>query len=58
MKAKTEVLTLEDTAAYLKVSMTTMYRLVKRGDLPARKVGGQWRIRRADLVAYLEEKGA
>ena len=55
MKPLPDVLTLEDTAAYLKVSMTTMYRLVKRGDLPATKVGRQWRIRREAVEKYLRE---
>lgn len=37
------VLTLEETAAILKVSMDTMYQLVKIKEFPAVKIGREWR---------------
>lgn len=48
-----QVLTVEETADYLRVSDTTVYRLIKLGRLPGRKVGGQWRILRSALEDYL-----
>lgn len=48
-----QVLTAEEAAAYLRLSETTVYRLLDRGELPGRKVGGQWRILRSALEAYL-----
>ena len=38
------VMTLEEVANYLRVHPSTIYRLVKRGKLPAFKVGSDWRF--------------
>ena len=38
------VMTLEEVADYLRVHPSTIYRLVKRGKLPAFKVGSDWRF--------------
>jgi excisionase family DNA binding protein len=40
----------------LAVSSSTVYRLVKRGELPAVRRGRSMRIRRSDLVAFVERK--
>jgi excisionase family DNA binding protein len=42
-------LTLSDAAERLGVHYMTVYRYVRLGIVPARKVGGSWRIRAADL---------
>ena len=47
-------LTTDEVLAYLKVKARTFYRLVKAGELPAIRVGRQWRVRRTDLDAWLE----
>ena len=44
-----EVLTVQDVAAYLKLPISTVYRLACRGDLPCQKVGRQWRFHKAAL---------
>lgn len=51
-------LTVEEIVAYLRVHERTVYRLLKSGELPAVRVGRQWRVRRAALDAWLEKKGA
>ncbi|HKV55545.1 MAG TPA: helix-turn-helix domain-containing protein [Candidatus Binataceae bacterium] len=38
------VLTLEEVAQYLRVHPSTIYRLVKKKQLPAFKVGSDWRF--------------
>ena len=48
-----ELLTCEEAAAYLRVHPRTVGRRLKEGKLPGVKVGRQWRLRRADLDAYL-----
>ena len=48
------VLTLKDVAAYLKVDDRTIYRLAQAKKMPAFKVGGTWRFRRADIDAWIE----
>lgn len=47
------VLTLRETAAYLRLSPATVYRLVQQGKLPAVKLGRQWRFRKEEVANYL-----
>jgi excisionase family DNA binding protein len=37
----------------LQVNLRTVYRLIKRGSIPALRVGRQWRFRRRDVEAWL-----
>lgn len=48
-----ELLSIEAVARYLGVSERTVYNRVRSGDLPALKVGRLWRVRAADLEAWL-----
>jgi excisionase family DNA binding protein len=52
-----ELLTLRELAEYLRVSMRTAYQLASDGEIPAVKVGGQWRIPRAELDQRLLPAG-
>jgi len=47
------LLTIREVAKYLHVVQLTVYRMIKRGELPAVKVGRVWRIRRQDVENYL-----
>ena len=38
------VLTLEEVANYLRVHPSTIYRMLKRQEIPAFKVGSDWRF--------------
>jgi excisionase family DNA binding protein len=53
-----ELLTLPELASYLRVGMRTAYKLASTGAVPAVKVGGQWRIPRAELDAQLSKRAA
>jgi len=46
-------LTMDEVLGYLRVTSRTIYRLIKAGDLPAVRVGRQWRFRQSDLDAWL-----
>lgn len=48
-------LTLADVAEVLNTSSAQVYALVRRGDLPAIKIGGrgQWRVESAQLEEYI-----
>ena len=53
-----EFLTILEVAELLRLAERTAYDLVRKGRIPgAAKVGGQWRIRRADLDAWLAAGG-
>ena len=49
-------LTTEEVLGCLKVNPRTIYRLIKSGELPAVRVGRQWRFRRADLDAWIDRQ--
>lgn len=49
-----EVMTLDQVAEYLQVGIHTVYRLRDSGRLKAAKVGRIWRVRKADVEAYIE----
>ena len=48
-------LTLADVAEVLSTSSAQVYALVRRGDLPAIRIGGrgQWRVESTELEAYI-----
>lgn len=50
-----EILTLEEVAAYLKAGKRTVYRLAQKGGIPAFKLGGTWRFRRSELDAWIAD---
>jgi excisionase family DNA binding protein len=49
-------LTTEEVLGYLKVTPRTIYRLIRTGELPAVRIGRQWRFRRADLDSWLDQQ--
>ncbi len=49
-------LTTEEVLEYLQVNLRTVYRLIKAGKLPAVRVGRQWRFRKRDIDAWLENQ--
>ena len=53
-----EILTLPEVAQLLKVAEKTVYSMAQKGQLPAFKVGGQWRFKRADLDQWIEQQKA
>ncbi len=53
--AQGPLLTVAEVAEILRVSNMTVYRLIKAGDLPALRVGKNYRIREADLTTFLSE---
>ena len=52
-----EYLTPQDIADTLKISVQKVRNMVRAGELPAIKVGRQWRVRKADFEKYLEGDG-
>lgn len=47
-------LTTGDVLAYLRVTPRTIYRLIRSGELPAVRVGRQWRFRRSDIDRWID----
>ena len=51
-----EILTVKEVAGLLKLAEKTVYSMAQKGELPAFKVRGQWRIRRVDFDAWVEDQ--
>ena len=43
------LLTVKETAEYLRIPLPTVYYLVQRGQIPAIQIGGRWRIKKSAL---------
>jgi excisionase family DNA binding protein len=54
MEPKNDLLTIEETAAKLRVNLDTVRRLLRQKKLPGVKIGAQWRVSAAALRAYIE----
>ena len=50
------MLTVKDLAHYLKVHPSTVYRLLKGGQLPAFKVGSDWRFNFKEIDRWRVER--
>jgi excisionase family DNA binding protein len=48
-----EVMKLPALAQYLRCDPMTLYRLLKRREIPAFKVGTNWRFRRSDIEKWI-----
>ncbi len=53
-----EILTLKEVAALLKVAEKTVYTMAQRAELPAFKVRGQWRFKLADIDRWIDRQKA
>jgi excisionase family DNA binding protein len=53
---KRKVLTIPEVSEYLRVSRQTIYRMLKRGDIPAFRIGGDWRFNMEDLGHWIEKE--
>ena len=51
-----KVLTIPEVSAYLRVSRQTIYRMLRRGDIPAFRIGGDWRFNIEDLGQWIEKE--
>jgi len=53
-----EILTIKQVADYLKVTERTIYRLAAAKKIPAFKVGGTWRLSRADIDRWIKRQSS
>ena len=49
-----EILTIGETAEYLRLPVSSLYKLAQAGKIPCQKVGRHWRFRRQALERWLE----
>ena len=51
-----EIMNLKDVAQYLGLNERTVYNLVRRGEIPATKIGRQWRVKKDNLDEMFKNK--
>lgn len=45
-----DILSSKEVCQLLKISLHTLYNLIKTGELPARKIGGKYKIAKKSLI--------
>lgn len=53
---RTQIMTPKEAAKYLGFHLVTIYRLLKKQEIPATKIGGQWRFKKDVLDAWLMDR--
>jgi len=52
---ESDIMTMQEVADYLHCHYFTLYRLVRRGAIPAFSLGGDYRFRRADIANWIAQ---
>lgn len=55
-RERTQIMTPKEAAKYLGFHLVTIYRLLKKREVPAVKIGGQWRFKKDILDNWLVER--
>ena len=58
MPATAKVITVNELAEYLRVHRTTLYRLLKKGQLPGFKIGSDWRFNIEAIDRWRQQRSA
>ena len=53
-RAFPDVMTIEEVAAFLRIPLSSVYKLAQTGKIPSRKAGRHWRFSRRALRSWLE----
>ena len=55
-RERTQIMTPKEAAKYLGFHLVTIYRLLKKNEVPATKIGGQWRFKKDVLDKWLMDR--
>ena len=50
------VLTIEEASKYLRIPLSTLYKLAQDGKIPCQKVGRHWRFRKETIDNWLDDQ--
>tara|TARA_B100000614_G_C14438363_1_gene449158 strand:+ start:723 stop:920 length:198 start_codon:yes stop_codon:yes gene_type:complete len=53
---ESEIMTIREVAAYLRLAEKSVYRYAAEGKIPGVKIGGAWRFRRDEIEEYTKTK--
>jgi excisionase family DNA binding protein len=48
-----QILTLQELSVYLKIAQSSLYKLVRQGGIPGKKVGKNWRFHKNAIDEWL-----
>ena len=51
-----QILTTKELAKYLKLTEVTVYKYVKEGKIPARRIGSRWRFDKGQIDEFLRDE--
>jgi excisionase family DNA binding protein len=51
-----QVLTIEEASKYLRIPLSSLYKLAQDGKIPCQKVGRHWRFRKETIDNWLDER--
>lgn len=54
--ADNAIMTLEEVAEYLRVSVRLVYDWAQKGDIPGGKIGGSWRFKRNLITGWVDQR--
>ena len=49
-----EIMTIGETAQYLRISLSSLYKYAQEGKIPCQKIGRHWRFRRESIDRWLD----
>ena len=55
-KLNLEILTVKQLAEYLQLDEHTIYRLARKGEIPALKIGAEWRFKKDLIDKWIEKE--
>jgi excisionase family DNA binding protein len=58
LRAMSEILTVREVAALLKINEKTAYKLAAKGEIPGFKVGGSWRFDSGEIDNWIRRESA
>jgi len=50
-----QILTIEEASKYLRIPLSSLYKLAQDGKIPCQKVGRHWRFRKETIDHWLDE---
>ncbi|MBC7189434.1 helix-turn-helix domain-containing protein [Candidatus Aerophobetes bacterium] len=51
-----KLMTIKEVAEYLQLEEHTVYKMARKGEIPAFKIAGQWRFKREMIEEWLKQK--
>jgi len=51
-----QIMTIEEASKYLRIPLSSLYKLAQDGKIPCHKVGRHWRFRKETIDKWLDQK--